>query len=365
MPEADSVFSFEKTKRLRGMLILGIFVFHFCSFYPTQIRPDIGHVLVGAFFMLSGFGLMESLKNKNNYLDDFIGNKTARLLVPVWIAGLFVLVVNWTIYNNNLILNEQVYLFDLISGGLTTTVTWFVIELIFFYIIFYLSFKYLSKKLAIIAVTISVLLLMILFSNQQQGMWCASGMMFPLGIILSHYKDNIESLKPHIVLMVSIIISLIFAYVMKLPRITPISSLLYGNIQCLFVAFFIIISLLMRRTGINKWLVTLLLCNIVYYTFEASLQLGPNIVTVLPVISILLVLTGLNVLSTFTNFIGNISYEFYIIHAIMIQVSKIWFTDMLLCFISSLILSLIMAIVIKKASGALLNNRKRETYSTG
>lgn len=365
MPETESAFSFEKTKKLRGMLIVGIFIFHFCHFYPTQIRPDIGHVLVGAFFMLSGFGLMESLNNKKNYLDNFIGNKIARLLVPVWIAGLFVLVVYWTVYNNHSILNEQVYLFDLISGGLTITGTWFVIELIFFYIIFYIAFKYLNKKLAIVAVTVSILFLMILFSYQQQGMWAASGMMFPVGLMLSHYKNRIESLKPHSILLFSIVISLIFAYVMKLPRITPMSSLVYGNLQCLFITLFVIISLLVRKFGVDKWVLTLLLCNIVYYTFQTSLQLGPNIVTVLPVISVFLILAGLNVISPITNFVGNISYEFYIIHAIIIQVSKIWFADMLLCFISSFILSLVIAIVIKKASRILLSNKKCETNTTG
>lgn len=138
MPESDSAFSFEITNRLRGMLILGVFLFHFCNFFPTEVRPDIGHTLVGAFFMLSGFGLLESLKRKENYLDDFIGKKIARLLVPVWIASIIVLIINGFVYNNHSILNEQVYLFDIISGGLTTTGSWFVVELIFFYVLFWL-----------------------------------------------------------------------------------------------------------------------------------------------------------------------------------------------------------------------------------
>lgn len=362
MPETDSAFSFEKTKRLRGMLIVGIFVFHFCNFYPTQIRPDMGHVLVGAFFMLSGFGLMESFKNKKNYLDDFISNKTARLLVPVWIAGFIILIAHWTVFKNYSILNNHIYLFDLISGGMTLTFTWFVVELIFFYIIFYLAFKYLSRKIAIVAITTSVLLLMIIFSFQQHGMWCASGMMFPIGILLSQYKSKIESLKPHAILMFSLIIPLIFVYAMTIPKMSPFLSVSLGNLQCLCITLFIIISLIMRRAGIGKWLLTLLLCNIVYCTFGSTLQLGPSLV-IMPIVSIYLIIAGLNILSIFTDFIGNISYEFYIIHGMMIQVAYVWFSDMLLCFISGFVLSLITAIIIKKASGILLNNKKRETLT--
>jgi hypothetical protein len=59
MPESDSAFSLEKTNRLRGMLMVGIFIFHFCGMFPYDIVPGVGHLLVGAFFMLSGFGLME------------------------------------------------------------------------------------------------------------------------------------------------------------------------------------------------------------------------------------------------------------------------------------------------------------------
>lgn len=196
VPESDSAFSFERTKRLRGLLILGVFLFHFCNFFPTEVRPDIGHTMVGAFFMLSGFGLLESFKRKKNYLDEFVGKKTARLLVPVWIAGIIVLIVNWTVYNNHLVLTENAYLYDVISGGVTTTGTWFVVELIILYMFFYLAFKYLKMKWAIVAVSLATFLLMVILSPQKYGMWYASGMMFPVGLIISYWKDKIESFVP-------------------------------------------------------------------------------------------------------------------------------------------------------------------------
>jgi len=335
---SDSAFSSDRTNRLRGMLILGVFLFHFCNFFPTQMRPDIGHTMVGAFFMLSGFGLLESFKRKENYLDEFVSKKTARLLIPVWITGVVVLIFKWIVFDNHSILNEHIYLFDIISGGTTTIAAWFVVELIFFYLFFYLAFKHLSIKWSIIAVSLAVALLMILLS-QQEGMWYGSGMMFPLGLIISYYKDKIESIKPHTILIISIFISLIFAYYMKMVRLPWDSALIYGNLQCLFVSLLVIMSLLSRRTGAGKWLICLLLCNLIYYSLQASLQLGPNIITVMPVISALLILAGIDTFAPLTKFFGNISYEFYLIHVTMIFNSMVWFSDMILCFVSSLFLS--------------------------
>jgi hypothetical protein len=40
VPESDSAFSLEKTNRLRGMLIVGIFIFHFCGMFPHDSAKD-------------------------------------------------------------------------------------------------------------------------------------------------------------------------------------------------------------------------------------------------------------------------------------------------------------------------------------
>lgn len=364
MPESDSAFSLEKTNRLRGMLIVGIFIFHFCGMFPYEIVPGVGHLLVGAFFMLSGFGLMESFKNKKNYLDDFIGKKTARLLVPVWIAGLLVLVFQWFVFDNHSILNDQRYLFDIISGGPASTTTWFVVELIFFYMIFYVSFKYLKPKPAIVAVTAMSLLLMALLS-QQQPMWYGSGMMFPVGIIWSYYRDKIESVKPHGLLIVSICATLILTYAVSKYLEPAINNLIYGNLQCLLVGTILLASLVMRKNNIAQWLAALLLCNIVYYASGVQLGHLDNLATILPLITILSIVAGLDILSPMTDFMGEISYEFYIIHGMMILVSKAWFPDLMTCLISSFVLSLVFAFVIKRVSNVFFDSKKRKSVTSG
>ncbi len=363
MSKPDSAFSIERTNRLRGMLIVGIFIFHFAGMFPYETVPGVGHLLVGAFFMLSGFGLMESFKSKKNYLDDFIGKKTARLLVPVWIAGLFVLVFQLFVFDNHSILSDQRYLFDIISGGPASTVTWFVVELIFFYMFFYVSFKYLKPKLAIAAVTAMVFVMMVLLS-QQLPMWYGSGMMFPVGLIWSYYRDRIESVRPHNILIVSICATAILAYAVSKYLEPAINNLVYGNLQCLLVGTILLASLVMRKNNTIWWLTTLLLCNIVYYV--SGIQLGhlDNLAVILPLITILLIIAGLDALSPLTDFMGEISYEFYIIHGVMILVSKEWFPDMMTCFIFSFILSIVFAFATKHISNIFFNGKKRKSEAT-
>lgn len=343
------------------MLILAIFAYHFWNIYPTKVAPDIGFLMVGAFFMFSGFGLLESFKNKENYLDRFVEKKTARLLVPLWIAGVVVLIIELTVYNNHSVLNEQVYLFDIISGGLTTTRTWFVVELIFFYMLFYLGFKFLSVRWAIIAISLAVALLMALLSLQKGGMWYVSGIMFPMGLVISYYKDRIEKTRPMTILIISTCASLIFACLITLPRYAAVDNLLYGNLQCVLIGIIVISSLLMRKYGIVKWILVLLLCNIVFYSFEHTMDLGPSITLALPAISVFLTLSGITDLSLFTDFVGEISYELYLIHEVIIWASKELFSDMIQCLIFSFVISIILAVVIKKISGIFFDDGKKTT----
>lgn len=203
---------------------------------------------------------------------------------------------------------------------------------------------------------------MILLSGQIQGMWYASGMMFPLGLVISYLKNRIESIKPHTILIAMVVISLVFAYCAKMVKYPGLQCLIYGNLQCLFVSFLVILSLIGRKTGVSKWLISLLLCNIVYYALESTLQLGPSIISIMPVITILLILAGINTIAPLTNMFGNISYEFYLIHAPIIFVSMLWFSDIIQCLLSSLILALALAFLINRASRLFFDDKKKKKY---
>ncbi len=358
MPNPEGALGYNRTNRLRGMLIMGVFLYHFCVIFSCRIFPNVGYLLVGAFFMLSGFGLMESYKKKINYLDDFIGNKTARLLVPVWIAGIIIFAIRLIVFGNYSFISNQAYLFDLISGGPGTTVTWFVIELIFFYVVFYLSFKYLKSDRAILSVMMAVALIMVLLSYQQQANWYASGMMFPVGLLLSRYRDKIESVKPYGLLIISAITVTVFSYTVTINSGTQIGILIFANLRCFLVGILMVSVLLMRENSTSSWLVTLLILNVVYFIMGVFLGYGESPLAIIPLLSGTLLLSGLNRLSIVTDFIGNISYEIYLIHWALIILSRKWFSDIWLCLIISLLLSVFFAYVIKYVSGAFFSKKK-------
>jgi hypothetical protein len=74
-----------------------------------------------------------------------------------------------------------------------------------------------------------------------------------------------------------------------------------------------------QKNGIQNLDLTLLLCNVAYFVLGIILQLGPNLITAMPVITTFLIPAGTDIISPLTNFFGNISYEFYIINFTMLM----------------------------------------------
>jgi peptidoglycan/LPS O-acetylase OafA/YrhL len=357
--------SSDNTKKLRGMLAIGIFVFHFCITNRVAVEEatglgielGIGSMFVGMFFMLSGFGLMESYKNKKDYLKGFVGKKIERLFVPLWICGIIALIVYWaTEIGIGISIDEQ-YLYDFISGGPRLLAVWFVTELAFFYLIFFLAFKYLRGRWAIVSVTIACSLLMALLSDMPDK-WSISGMMFPLGLFVSQYKKNIESAKPYVVLIVAIISSICLAIVLKENSTTPGGHTILGNLMSLFAVIFMTSILFIRRSGLVNYMSMLVLCNIVFFCLAIELDLSLNGKIALLLITLYSIPAGIGFLSPITEFIGNISYEFYLIHQVIIIAVAHFYSDVTSLFLVAITATVISAYFANRASRLFTYDKK-------
>ncbi|MDN5357992.1 MAG: acyltransferase family protein [Candidatus Methanomethylophilaceae archaeon] len=349
--------SSDNTRKLRGMLALGIFVFHFCitneativNATGLNIQLGIGSIFVGMFFMLSGFGLMESFKNKKDYLKGFLGKKIERLFVPLWMCGVIALVVYWvTNIGVGMSTNEE-YLYDFISGGHRVLAVWFVTELIFFYLIFFLAFKYLRTKWAIVAVTAASSLLMALLSEMPDT-WSISGMMFPLGLFISQYRKEIESTKPYVFLILAVISSICLAIVMKENATTTGGHTILGNLIGLFAVLFMISILLIRKSGPSYCMPMLILSNIVFYCLAVELSFSLNGKITLLLITAYSAPVGISILSPVTDFIGNISYEFYLIHQVLINCVSHYYSGVGTLFIITIAVAVTSAYIANRAS---------------
>ena len=125
---------------------------------------DAGVLFTGLFFFCSGYGLIVSMKEKENYLQGFLKKRLPAVVVPFYICNLLFVLVN-------LLLGSQVNLFELVLG-LTGIVMWndqmwFIVELAILYILFYFSFRKRKsdaaglKKMAVFIVVMNVVSLLL------------------------------------------------------------------------------------------------------------------------------------------------------------------------------------------------------------
>lgn len=159
---------------LRGILALEIVLGHTYGHVKESLlyfNNRIGVWVVRIFFFLSGYGLMLSLRRKENYLKGFVVKRIGRVFSPF----LIVFIVNYLLgFSNNLFR----FLLD----------DWFVTEIMIIYFLWYLLYKYLPEKYAFIILFVLTLLLNIYGCAYDIGSrWYGSTACFLLGIL---YEKN-------------------------------------------------------------------------------------------------------------------------------------------------------------------------------
>ena len=162
--EEGSLLSVSNTLHLRGIFALCIMTFHISKetdlLYPGFAY--LGLTLVGAFFFLSGYGLMKGYLFKKDYHKGFLKKRLFSLLLPY----LFMNLVYWTYYN----LNEEYHAFhELFTIYFTNRnlvmYSWFIKDIIIHYLEFFL--------------------LMILFREKKERMYLCSILLFLFDFIVT------------------------------------------------------------------------------------------------------------------------------------------------------------------------------------
>lgn len=197
---------------IKGLAAL-IIVLHHISQRMTEpgilkLFLFIGYLAVSLFFFCSGYGLMRSLELKNNYLDGFIKNRLPRIIIPFIISNIIFLLIY-------ILVGVKISFFNIISYvigiKLIDDFKWYIQVIIIFYSIFYVCFKYLSKKKAIITVFLfTIIYSLICFSIGKGIWWYNSSYCFVIGIILGGFDDRIFKVIKSKYILSTIVIAIIF-----------------------------------------------------------------------------------------------------------------------------------------------------------
>ncbi|MBO8478455.1 MAG: acyltransferase [Bacteroidetes bacterium] len=98
--DADDLFSKDYTTVLKGICCIFVVMVHIPAVYQNRLQDAIGSfafVCVTLFFMVSSYGMQLSAEHKKNYIRHFWRNRLLALLVPCILINIVVCILFWLI----------------------------------------------------------------------------------------------------------------------------------------------------------------------------------------------------------------------------------------------------------------------------
>ncbi len=242
----ENYLSKNNTENLRGIAISVIIIHHLVSATskPDLLTPfiGIGYLGVSIFFFLSGYGITSSYLNKANYLDGFFGKRMAKIFIPFIVLNLIHLSINWMAFGLKYSLLDSIFYIsgiNLINGSM-----WYINAIFFWYICFYVLFRYFEKHTEIMFI---VTALIYFFGCKQLNLgkyWFDTSFIFPIGVLFCLRKDYIMTILQkyyyHIILVSTFFFVIFFKINQGKTSLAAISArstaaIMFVVLICLFL----------------------------------------------------------------------------------------------------------------------------------
>lgn len=242
-------------------------------------RTGIGTLAVSVFFFYSGYGLQKSYLTKENYLDGFLLKRLSKVLIPYLVA----IFIYWFYYASlNNIFSLRRILGSFVKGdNPIVQYSWYVVNIIIFYVAFYILGLILKKRKSLMILGSALFdVLWIIFSvKRSYGVWWYDAThLLVLGVFWATYEKKIlKILKEHYYISA-------------------------------FCVIFIDLAIYAFDSAIKNDTAKLVLSAINYLLF---------------VVVLMLLLMKFKIGNGILNFLGKISFEFYLIHGIFLMMTPI------------------------------------------
>lgn len=263
----ETGFGRNKCASMQGIAALYVMLAHihmFASYssplvwwlYPVN---EVTILTNGLFFFISGYGLWESRKNKADYLSvRSLLCRLTKLCIPAYIVYLFYYFIR--IYSNK----EQssfvkhLFLDGLFSWFYYNDVVWFIIELFFLYLIFWIVYSVWPTAVGNRILFVLIVLWTGIAALWGRGyVWYASTLCFFLGIVFSqeHGRNSIKYHKRAVIISALILVPVFILFIKSSENLGLLNAV-YANGSSLL--FCIICYLLSYKNSlgniISNWL---------------------------------------------------------------------------------------------------------------
>ncbi|MBQ7340044.1 MAG: acyltransferase family protein [Clostridia bacterium] len=226
--------SIEQTRSINGICIMLILLSHtFARISPNGVLDEIyepmriflGQFVVVPFLFYSGYGVMESIKRKNDYIKTFPRKRFLRIVIEFAIITVVYIILNLCLGNKYSIPHV------LLSFTGVTTIgngNWYILSTFVFYISIILCFNLFrkSKILATIGVTACLVALMVVeMILDFPSYYYSTTIFFAVGMFFSFIKETFDKIvmKNNIVYFIFLVLAILgFAFLKKLVDKTVI-----------------------------------------------------------------------------------------------------------------------------------------------
>lgn len=208
---SECMWDKEQSKMLQAIACIGVVLHHMTQEItqygdidkgPITVFSNIGILFTAVFFFFSGYGLIVSVREKEDYLEHFLSHRLPIILVPFYLANVIQILVR--IYVKRIPLKGK-ELFQCLTGYvLVNDNGWYIVEIFFLYIFFYILFKLIRKQDIAIAFYCIATIWIILLGYQNGHdystigghwfmgeWWFNSTGTFIMGILVARFKERI------------------------------------------------------------------------------------------------------------------------------------------------------------------------------
>lgn len=284
--ELDESFSKHTTLGLKGLCCLAIFGHHYGQMSGEPVLflfTHFGYLALNVFLLISGYGVAYGLKNKDNYLKNFLIGRCGKIVICYWIMNGITAIVELCLFGKISINSWQrgVNIFILRDATYTQS-SWYMMMLFWLYFSFYVAAHFGEKYLQLLmflAVT------GIIVYNIRRGMplWYYNYLYsFNVGIYMAERKTS-DGKKMFLPKLLCAFLSFIILFVIsKTDRIIVVPEsrkiLLYIAAILSSAALAITVMYIMEKIKLeNKMLCFLGGISTSVYVFHTCAMLRPEI----------------------------------------------------------------------------------------
>ncbi len=297
-------FTKEYELPLRGFFTL-VIVYHHLSQYLTSPGPflpfqEAGLLCVAVFFFYSGYGVMKNTLAGKSYFRHYFLRRYSKIFVPFYLCNIIYLAVYFFTGERFGLKDSFEYL---LGVRLINPQSWYIIVIALFYLVFFLCFHLIRKPSVSLA---GLLIFQLAFPTYcmvrgpgielfQGDWWFNSSSLFLVGVILARYEERIMAISRKSYLSLLTLSTLLFFFLF------PASIEVKDQIEALLLNEHIFV-----KEMISNWICfiwqTLAVISFTAFVFLLTLKVRFS--------------------NCFLIFLGNHSFELYLIHGLFLEILR-------------------------------------------